>query len=644
MKKILSILIAMLLLFSLAACGDKDNPPDNGDNPIVSKTPPTADQWAGVGIAGTFTADVKGELALSVVDNGEISMKWTGSDEASLDNTITWLKGQGFTSYGGQTAQKTTEEGGKLITYTAEKNVGGSTTASANENGGASIIPLSFSLTSAENKKMIAESVYITADFSIMGQSFKAGELYLDIYEAQGSVIEPSVLTSWPANRIESALGTSIPAYTGTASGYQFVDSSVSYIKTAQIYVFGVGASDVTAYQALLVQNGYTADEETYSKTLANGDVVEIMAFASQTYHPDTFQMVNALSITVVLEKNSGAYTSWSSLDLSVFNGAGIPAYSGGTSFDIDNAAGSDIDLSQYEQIVNSLGAIEGMLDDESRAQLEEARQYIALASEIKAYVVTVYGTNAEQAEAYESALRTAGFVGGLKNVSDFQYSVEINEDEGKAMIAITKLPIALGEEIVDDGGEQGGEQGGEKGGEQGGTPPVVSNTPDLNDLPTNVRFTVNDSYGIEYTVTKIENDYFVDSVSVYTYYKYTDGSWVEYYYYEGIWTQVGTYTDINDTGMFESVGGLLFSIDVSGYTKQADEQVAGQTCEVYNLTEDASGIGLISSKTKKLNADGLVFYFEESMTYQGQSYGSRTQQVILWDTSVTAFEIELPQ
>ncbi len=217
MKKLLAILLSMFMLLSLVACGDKDDPPVGG-----GKTPPTASQWADAGISGTFTADVKGELALSVVDNGEISMKWTGSDEASLDNTITWLKGQGFTSYGGQNAEKSTEEGGKIKSYTAEKTVNGVNPVSASADGGYSVVPLSFALTASadESKRMIAETFYITEDFSIMGQSFKAGELYLDICEATTSGSTSSLLTAWPASEIQNALGESIPAYTGTASIY----------------------------------------------------------------------------------------------------------------------------------------------------------------------------------------------------------------------------------------------------------------------------------------------------------------------------------------------------------------------------------------------------------------------------------------
>ena len=633
MKKLLAILLSMFMLLSLVACGDKDDPPVGG-----GKTPPTASQWADAGISGTFTADVKGELALSVVENGEISMKWTGSDEASLDNTITWLKGQGYSSYGGQNAQKTTEEGGKLITYTAEKTVGGASTASANADGGYSVVPLSFTLTASntESKTMIAETFYITEDFSIMGVDFKAGELYLDIYEASGSVGGSSLLTAWPANQIQTALGTSIPAYTGTASGYQFVDSSAAYMKTVQIYVFEAGEADATAYKAILAQNGYAADEETYSKTLANGDVVEIMAFASQTYHPDTYQMVNALSITVVLEKNSGAYTSWNSLDLSVFNGAGIPAYSGGTSFDLDNAAGSGIDLSQYEQIVNSLGAIEGMLDDESRADLEEARRYIALASEIKAYVITVYGTNATQAEAYETALSTARFVGGLKNVGDYQYQVEISEEDGKALISIVKVPIELAEEI-DEGGS----------GNQGGNTPVEDETLDFSDLPTNVKFTLVDVNNSQYTVTKIGNDYLINTLGIISCLKYSGTEWVEYTYFDGTWTEntEDTYSQLKYHSFMSVVSNVLFDNEVANFSQGANEQIAGQTCEVYTL-EDSSlaSYGYVITSVRKLNSDGFVFYHSEEYYTGGQLYMATTYQISLWDTSVTAFEIDLPQ
>ena len=635
-KSLVAILLALVLCFTMALTACKD---DNDDPPVGGgKTPPTASQWADAGISGTFTADVKGELALSVVDNGEISMKWTGSDEASLDNMITWLKGQGFTSYGGQNAEKSTEEGGKIKSYTAEKTVNGVNPVSASADGGYSVVPLSFTLTASadESKRMIAETFYITEDFSIMGVDFKAGELYLDIYEASGSVGGSSLLTAWPTNQIQTALGTSIPAYTGTASGYQFVDSSAAYMKTVQIYVFEAGEADATAYKAILAQNGYAADEETYSKTLANGDVVEIMAFASQTYHPDTFQIVNALSITVVLEKNSGAYTSWNSLDLSVFNGAGIPAYSGGTSFDLDNAAGSGIDLSQYEQIVNSLGAIEGMLDDESRADLEEARRYIALASEIKAYVITVYGTNATQADAYENALTAAGFANGLKNVTDYQFQVEIGENDGKVMIAITKLPIELAEEI-DEGGS----------GNQGGNTPVENEKLDFSDLPTNIKFTLVDVNNSQYTVTKIGNDYLIDTLGVISCLKYSGTEWVEYTYFDGTWTEntEDTYSQLKYHSFMSVVSDVLFDNEVSDFSQGANEQIAGQACEVYTLEDNSmASYGLTTTSVRKLNEDGFVFYHSEIYYMNGQLYMTTTYQITLWDTSVTEFDIAVPQ
>ena len=101
---IISIIMALMMVFSLAACKD-DNPTGGG-----GKTPPTQQQWEQAGIEGSFTAEISGTLASSnVTAEGEISMKWTGSNEQSLDNTITWLKGQGYDSYGGQSAEKTTD-------------------------------------------------------------------------------------------------------------------------------------------------------------------------------------------------------------------------------------------------------------------------------------------------------------------------------------------------------------------------------------------------------------------------------------------------------------------------------------------------------------------------------------------------------
>ena len=94
-RNLLTILLALVLGLSLCltACGDKDDDPTGNGG----QTPPTQQQWADAGISGTFNAEVKGTLALSnVSENGEISMKWTDSDEASFHITIAWLKGQGY--------------------------------------------------------------------------------------------------------------------------------------------------------------------------------------------------------------------------------------------------------------------------------------------------------------------------------------------------------------------------------------------------------------------------------------------------------------------------------------------------------------------------------------------------------------------
>lgn len=633
MKKLLAILLSMFMLLSLVACGDKDDPPVGG-----GKTPPTSSQWADAGISGTFTADVKGELALSVVDNGEISMKWTGSDEASLDNTITWLKGQGFTSYGGQNAEKSTEEGGKIKSYTAEKTVNGVNPVSASADGGYSVVPLSFTLTASadESKRMIAETFYITEDFSIMGVSFKAGELYLDIYEAEEVSLPSGLIDTWPATQIQNALGASIPAYTGTGE-YQITDASIGYMKQVQINVFGATEADESAYITALTQNGFTENEGVYEKTLTNGDVLQVLATMSQTYHPSTYQLVEVLSITAMLEKNSGTYTSWNGLNLSDFSAGEIPAYSGGTSFDIDDAGTDEmISVEDYEQMIASLAPYEHLLDAETKQQLEEARRYVELAAQVRAKVVTVYGTNVSEAEAYETALSTAGFVGGLKNVGDYQYQVEISEEDGKALISIVRVPIELAEEINEGGS-----------GNQSGNTPVEDEKLDFSDLPTNVKFTLVDVNNSQYTVTKIGNDYLIDTLGVISCLKYSGTEWVEYTYFDGTWTEntEDTYSQLKYHSFMSVVSDVLFDNEVSDFSQGANEQIAGQACEVYTLEDNSmASYGLTTTSVRKLNEDGFVFYHSEIYYMNGQLYMTTTYQITLWDTSVTEFDIAVPQ
>ncbi len=620
-KSLVAILLALVLCFTMAltACkDDNDAPPVGG-----GKTPPTADQWADAGISGTFTADVKGNLALSVVDNGEISMKWTGSDEASLDNTITWLKGQGFTSYGGQTAEKITEEGGKIKSYTAEKTVNGVNSVSASADGGYSVVPISFTLTASENenKTMIAETFYITEDFSIMGQSFKAGELYLDIYEATTPGSASSLLTAWPSGQIQGAIGENIPAYTGTASGYQFVNGSIGSVKNVQVNVFGAGEADATSYKNLLAQNGYVLNDGVYEKTLTSGDKIQIMAFASQSYHPDTFQITDVINITVMLEKNSGAYTAWNSLDLSVFSGAGIPAYSGGTSFDLNDIGAETIksEKAAIEQAIAVMAAFESMLGEEQKAELAALRAQLPYFDEIECYMITVYGTNSDQADAYETALANAGFSFGVKKTADYELEVDVSEDEGKATITITRMPI----ELLDDSSGSG------------------SGTPTESTLPTNLKIEYNDSI-YDITAIKIGDDYYIkrsmSGLNEYIYYKKSGAGWDVYEkgMMQNEWQlddDQETYRNWIENDVFD------FIVDGVEGSKTGTETLLGRNVDVY--VDDMSSA----------NYTYIYTYYQDTATGLVLKYvmttpaGTVTYVVTSIDTTVTSFgDVELPQ
>lgn len=627
-KSLVAILLALVLCFTMALTACKDN---NDDNPPVGggKTPPTASQWADAGISGTFNAEVKGELALSnVSESGEISMKWTGSDESSLDNTITWLKGQGYSSYGGQNAQKTVEEGGKIITYTAEKTVGGASVASADEKGYNSVLPLSFVFieTSVESKKMIAETCYITENFSIMGVDYKAGELYLDIYQAQGTIYPNPQSATWPATDIQSIIGNGVPEYTGEATSFQFSGTAIGFIKTAQVHVVDGSYDGLLAYETSLAQNGFIEGDGGFVKTLSNGNVLTVNVTEYQSTNWSTGQSETGVLITITLEKNSGSYSAWSQLDLSEFNGAGIPSYSGGTSFDLDDATQEGISTEEYEQIIAGLEIAEqmGLLDDESRIELEEARAMLALATQVKAKLITVYGTNANEADDYFAALISAEFANGIKNTAEYQFQVDIEYDEGKAMITIVKMPIELAEENGDNG--DNGNVGNDE-------------YLDWNDLPTNLKvsYEINLYGSIQtYTVTKIGNDYVVDfGADMYTYLKSSgDGTWTEYVKYgsEMNWMEMGTCANLGNS---DGLGTLdfIFESNIRGLTNSANETVAGQICSVYSSTND------YISETYKINADGFVFYVE----YSYSNGLTMISEISLWDTSVTVFDIDIP-
>ena len=377
------LLLTVILAATLAACGGKKD-----DNPKA----PTQSDWSAVGIAGGFSAEVKGNLVTNLAVDGEIQMKWTDSDETSLDNTIAWLKSKGFSSYGGATATKESLQDGALLSYTAEKSVSAVRQSAKT---------MSFAAAASAKNAVVAETLYVARDVSLMGMSYKAGELYLSVApDNSGSTPAPGPSTEWPAQTIASVIGDGVPAFMGSSTS---IDSSSNTIgvNLVTIFVYGTTQADANSYGAALTSAGFSFSEEDekYTKTVTNGTVMISLSYDDGT-----------LIVQMMLNKTGGtggSESGWPTATLNAkFAGANIPSFAGASSFDVTD-----------QTVIAAYPVI----------------------------LITAYGADNAKVSAYESSLIAAGFmaVGGdfKKNIGDNTVTVSVNLVENNALIMVSSVP-----------------------------------------------------------------------------------------------------------------------------------------------------------------------------------------------------------
>jgi hypothetical protein len=120
MKKILLLVLALALVVSLAACGEKDNTGSTGGNSNTpgtsqggtsSTTPTPSENNGGNGNAlklpsssqfesyklNASLPSVQGILAQSECDTNALYLNWAGSDESSHQLLVTYLNNLGWT-------------------------------------------------------------------------------------------------------------------------------------------------------------------------------------------------------------------------------------------------------------------------------------------------------------------------------------------------------------------------------------------------------------------------------------------------------------------------------------------------------------------------------------------------------------------
>ena len=142
------------------------------------------------------------------------------------------------------------------------------------------------------NIKYAASINYYSEHFQDEYVEYAAKTLVLFIFEFETDNSGNGGETdSWPANAISSAIGTSIPEYTGTRTSITF-DSLAA--NTATITVNGTNQADVNAYKSALVSNGFTETVANgYSKVSSNQTIVVTLTFAVNML------IISAVAVTI---------------------------------------------------------------------------------------------------------------------------------------------------------------------------------------------------------------------------------------------------------------------------------------------------------------------------------------------------------
>ncbi len=627
-KKLLFLMLMTLILILtsstiLVGCGGSQGSGSSGliDQPPGVETPSKND-WSNVGLGNEFGVDVKGTLTANYAVDNEIEMKWINSDEQSLDKIIEWVRSKGYTSINGIESEKETLEEG-MITYSAQK-------------------------TNSNEKNIMVEVTYMTKDFSVMGQTLKAGDLYFSAYEVESGI--PPLggdLAKWPSEDIRKILGVDLPEYKGTVLMYMSAPYNIGAFLGITITIQGAVEQEFNQYIANLAAAGFSECEEYdgYSKQLSDESLLVINACV----YNYSMGMFNAFIV-----KEGGQYSSWSevSKSLSKYQSAGIPAYDGGKSFDvidITDAYGlADTIKQTYSYIIQAYELAVSLGQDVSdiKEEYEQALIMLEKVELISVHMVTVYKTNETEKDAYIQKILSSPSNSDNKfeednneysrkyfNGEDYIMTISVSEvSEDKLTIQYSNMPAVL----LDDPDNGGGGNNNDK----------LYDEVSFEDLPENLKLKYKSTgFGAtlaDLSIIKIGDNWLIEenlygTISKY-YLKKTSEGWEEYLYNEESWVSLGSVcTELGDNAYLQNLDIMFDNQYVDGLTNTGKENVAGKECDVYVDSYEGT------EEKYYITAEGFVLQYDYKMSYAGMNY--ETQQVILlWDETVKEFGMEVPQ